>query len=115
MDKFERLVDLGLSAEEATLITTPVEKLTVEEAKAGFFVLDKRSAVIRELNKNFISSGGIHQIISKDGFEPFQNPCDTDVIITSEHQRRDEMKKHGCFDARETIPHGKTSVMHGQL
>ncbi len=112
MDRFERLIDLGLTVEEATLITTIVSELTIDEAKAGFLVLDKRDSVVRELNKDFISSyKGSTQVIHRDGFEAFQNPCDTDVIITSEHQRQDEMKRHGCFDAREMIPHGKTSLL----
>jgi len=55
------------------------------------------------------------QIISKDNFEPFQNPCDTNVIISSAHQRKEEMKKHGCYDAREVIPHGKTSLLDGKI
>lgn len=110
MDRFEKLIDLGLNTEEATLITTTVSSLTMDEVKAGFFILDKRINRVRDLNKDFIPPGGIHTIVS-NSFDAFQNPCNTDVIITSEHQRKDEMKRHGCIDAREFIPHGKTSLL----
>jgi len=115
LDRFEKLIDLGLTTEEAALITTPVIDLTLEQIELAFLVLDEKFFLVRKENNKFVSSKGIHNIINKDNFDPFQNPCDTNVIITNEQQRQDEMKKHGCFDARDTIPHGKNKPVRWQI
>lgn len=117
MDRFEKLIDLGLNESQAALLTTPAVDLTLDQRKSALSVLDKKYDLVRERNKSFIPSQttGLPHLISKDGFEAFQNPCNTDVIITSERQRQDEMKRHGCVDARELVPHGKESLIDGQL
>lgn len=114
---FDRLIDLGMSKEEATLLTTPARELKPEQLSAVLGLIDKRAELVKSANESYISNKpkGSLQILKKDGFESFQSPCDTNVIITNERERRDDLKRNNCVDAREFIPHGKTSLLDGRI
>ena len=116
MARFERNIDLGLSTEQSTLITTPIRDLTLEEAKTALVISDHRAELVGVINHDYTPDrANTFQILSKDSFQSFQSPADTNVIITNERERQDDMKRHGCFDARELIPHGKTSLLDAKL
>lgn len=114
---FDSLIDLGMSKEEATLLTTPARELKAEQLAGVLGLIDKRVELVKSANDSYVSKKpkGNLQIMKKDAFENFQSPCDTNVIITNERERQDDLKRNGCVDAREFIPHGKTSLLDGRI
>jgi len=114
---FDSLVELGMSEEEATLLTTPARELKAEQLSGVLGLLDKRVELVKKISDSYIPNRpkGNLQILKKDGFENFQSPCDTNVIITNERERQDDLKRNNCVDAREFIPHGKTSLLDGRI
>lgn len=116
-DRFKELVELGLTEDEAELLMTPLHQITDAEGLAALdMVWLMRNELVWAVNASFVSERKNVQVMkSRDNFEPFQSPCNTDIIITSERERQEDMKRNGCFDAREMIPHGKTSLLEAKL
>ena len=84
MARFDKNIDIGLTTIEATLIATPLRELTPEKTRSAFLAMDKRLSLVRDLNAVFVPEKFDIQIMKKDSLEPFQSPCNTDVIITNE-------------------------------
>lgn len=80
MTRFKDLVDLGLTDDEATLLTTPLADMDGELLSLAFQVNEKRFGLIREKNEKFVPkpvAAGSYYIISDDlGINGVLNPAD---------------------------------------
>jgi len=82
MTRHKYLVDLGLTEDEATLLTTPLADMDSELRSLAFQVDEKRIGLIRERNEKFVPKPvehGSYHIISDhlgEGLKGVLNPAD---------------------------------------
>ena len=116
MTKQEKLIDIGLSADEAKLLCAPITELSEIELRAALQAFDKRSELIREANKHHVST--FHygaNIISDDlGMQGVLNPVDGKKYDSRSAYHK-AVKDAGCVVLGDEAPTQANTKIRGDF